>query len=53
MLQDIVVSSNYSVAGSWSFIGLSCSRQNLAVGILLDYRVVDIILRQEFYSIIV
>ena len=39
--QDIVVSPNYSVAG----IGLSCSRYNLAVGALLDYRVVDRILR--------
>ena len=36
-----------------SFIGLSCSRQNLAVGVLLDCRVVDIIRRQEFYWTVV
>ena len=39
--QDIVVSPNYSVAGT----GLSSSRDNLAVGVLFDYRVVDRILR--------
>ena len=39
--QDIVVSPNYSVAGT----GLSSSRYNLAVRVLLDYRVVNRILR--------